>query len=306
MKLSVVSPVYNGASFLEELIVRIKKNVPSDFDKLEIILVDDYSPDGSWSAIESLSAIHEEVYGYKLSRNFGQHFAIMAGLSKATGDYVVVLDCDLQDQPEEIPRLYKKLQEGYHAVVARRYDRKDGFLKKLFSRAFYRTLSYLTGTNQDATVANFGIYSKAVIQEVVNLPEKIKFFPNMVKWVGFERGELDVEHAARTEGKSNYNIRKLINLAIDVILAYSNKPLRLIVKFGITIALVSFLMAIATFIMKLSGNIIVSGYASLIVSIWFLSGCILITLGILGLYIGKIFDSVKDRPIFIIEKQTKK
>ena len=230
----------------------------------------------------------------------------MAGLSKATGDYVVVLDCDLQDQPEEIPRLYKKLQEGYHAVVARRYDRKDGFLKKLFSRAFYRTLSYLTGTNQDATVANFGIYSKAVIQEVVNLPEKIKFFPNMVKWVGFERGELDVEHAARTEGKSNYNIRKLINLAIDVILAYSNKPLRLIVKFGITIALVSFLMAIATFIMKLSGNIIVSGYASLIVSIWFLSGCILITLGILGLYIGKIFDSVKDRPIFIIEKQTKK
>ena len=305
MKLSIVSPVYRAELVLDELVERIAKSVPSAFNSYEIILVDDFSPDRSWQKIIEISSENSNVRGFKLSRNFGQHYAITAGLNQVSGDYVVVLDCDLQDQPEEIEKLFNESQKGFDIVLARRYERKDSFYKKTVSKLFYKTLSYLTGTKQDATVANFGIYSKQVIDEVVKLEEKIKYFPTMVKWVGFSTAYVNVEHASRSEGKSNYNLKKLLNLALDIILAYSDKPLRLIIKFGLSIAMVSFLMVIYVLFEKITGKVSVSGYASLIISIWFLSGCLLTTLGVVGLYIGKIFEGVKNRPSYIIEKTTK-
>ena len=305
MKLSIVSPVYRAELVLDELVERIAKSIPPAFNSYEIILVDDFSPDKSWQKIVEISSKNSNVRGFKLSRNFGQHYAITAGLSQVSGDYVVVLDCDLQDQPEEIEKLFNESQKGFDIVLARRYERKDSFYKKTVSKLFYKTLSYLTGTKQDATVANFGIYSKQVIDEVVKLEEKIKYFPTMVKWVGFSTAYVNVEHASRSEGKSNYNLKKLLNLALDIILAYSDKPLRLIIKFGLSIAMVSFLMVIYVLFEKITGKVSVSGYASLIISIWFLSGCLLTTLGVVGLYIGKIFEGVKNRPSYIIEKTTK-
>ncbi len=304
MKLSVVSPVYRAELVLEELVERISNSIPSAFNSFEIILVDDFSPDKSWQKIEEISKRNNNVRGFKLSRNFGQHYAITAGLNQVKGDYIVVLDCDLQDQPEEINKLFIESQKGYDIVLARRYERKDSLYKKTVSKLFYKTLSYLTGTKQDATVANFGIYSKQVINEVVKLEEKIKYFPTMVKWVGFSTSYVNVEHASRSEGKSNYNLKKLLNLALDIILAYSDKPLRLIIKFGLSIALISFIMVIYVLFEKITGKVSVSGYASLIISIWFLSGCLLTTLGVVGLYIGKIFEGVKNRPSYIIEKST--
>lgn len=304
MKLSIVSPVYRAELVLDELVERIAKSIPSAFNYYEIILVDDFSPDKSWQKIVEISSKNSNVRGFKLSRNFGQHYAITAGLNQVSGDYVVVLDCDLQDQPEEIEKLFNASQKGFDIVLARRYERKDSFYKKTVSKLFYKTLSYLTGTKQDATVANFGIYSKQVINEVVKLEEKIKYFPTMVKWVGFSTSYVNVEHASRSEGKSNYNLKKLLNLALDIILAYSDKPLRLIIKFGLSIAMVSFLMVIYVLFEKITGKLSVSGYASLIISIWFLSGCLLTTLGVVGLYIGKIFEGVKNRPSYIIEKTT--
>jgi len=304
MKLSIVSPVYRAELVLDELVERIAKSVPSAFNSYEIILVDDFSPDRSWQKIIEISSKNSNVRGFKLSRNFGQHYAITAGLNQVSGDYVVVLDCDLQDQPEEIEKLFNESQKGFDIVLARRYERKDSFYKKTVSKLFYKTLSYLTGTKQDSTVANFGIYSKQVIDEVVKLEEKIKYFPTMVKWVGFSTTYVNVEHASRSEGKSNYNLKKLLNLALDIILAYSDKPLRLIIKFGLSIALISFLMVIYVLFEKITGKVSVSGYASLIISIWFLSGCLLTTLGVVGLYIGKIFEGVKNRPSYIIEKST--
>ncbi len=304
MKLSVVSPVYRAELVLDELVERIAKSVPSAFNSYEIILVDDFSPDKSWNKIVEISNNNSNVRGFKLSRNFGQHYAITAGLNQVSGDYVVVLDCDLQDQPEEIEKLFNESQKGFDIVLARRYERKDSFYKKTVSKLFYKTLSYLTGTKQDATVANFGIYSKKVIDEVVKLEEKIKYFPTMVKWVGFSTSYVNVEHASRSEGKSNYNLKKLLNLALDIILAYSDKPLRLIIKFGLSIAMISFLMVFYVLYEKFTGKVSVSGYASLIISIWFLSGCLLTTLGVVGLYIGKIFEGVKNRPSYIIEKST--
>jgi glycosyltransferase involved in cell wall biosynthesis len=304
LKLSVISPVYRAANVLEELVSRIKAAVPPDFTDLEIILVDDYSPDESWKETERLARIHPEVKGIKLSRNFGQHYAITAGLDHASGDYTVVMDCDLQDQPEEINKLYTRAKEGYDIVLARRYNRQDSFFKKLFSKLFYRTLAYLTGSKQDETVANFGIYSRKVVHEVCQLRESIRYFPTMVQWVGYRASHVDVEHASRSEGKSGYNFRKMVKLALDIILAFSDKPLRLIIKFGATIACVSFLMGIYTIYQRLSGGVSVSGYASLMTSIWFLSGCILMTLGVIGLYIGKTFEGVKNRPLYIVEKTT--
>lgn len=302
--LSIVSPVYRAENLLEELVSRIDNAVSKITSSYEIILVDDFSPDQSWNKIVEISKNNSNVRGFKLSKNFGQHYAITAGLNQVTGDYVVVLDCDLQDQPEEIEKLFNESQKGFDIVLARRYERKDSLYKKTVSKLFYKTLSYLTGTKQDATVANFGIYSKQVINEVVKLEEKIKYFPTMVKWVGFSTSFVNVEHASRSEGKSNYNLKKLLNLALDIILAYSDKPLRLIIKFGLSIALISFAMVVYVLYEKVTGKVSVSGYASLIISIWFLSGCLLTTLGVVGLYIGKIFEGVKNRPSYIIEKTT--
>jgi dolichol-phosphate mannosyltransferase len=303
LKLSVVSPVYRAEKDLEELVTRIKNAIPSDISILEIILVDDFSPDNSWKEIERLAKLHPEILGIKLSRNFGQHYAITAGLDHVTGDYIVVMDCDLQDKPEEISKLLQKSKEGFDIVLARRFNRQDSFLKKFFSKLFYKTLGYLTGSKQDETVANYGLYKRNVINEVCNLRESIRYFPTMVKWVGFKTAYVDVEHASRQQGESNYNLKKMLNLALDIILAFSDKPLRLIIKLGMSIAFVSILMAIYAIYNKITGEVSVSGYASLITSIWFLSGCILITLGVIGLYVGKIFEGVKNRPIYIVEKK---
>ncbi|WP_339698800.1 glycosyltransferase family 2 protein [Algoriphagus aquimarinus] len=301
--LSIISPVYRAENVLAELISRIKSSVTGLTSEIEIILVDDYSPDNSWIEIERLAILHPEIKGIKLSRNFGQHYAITAGLDAATGDWIVVMDCDLQDRPEEIPNLLAAAQKGYDVVLARRSNRQDGFFKKLSSKLFYRTLAWLTGSKQDESIANFGIYHSKVIKEIIGMRESIRYFPTMVKWVGFRQTSIEVIHAERTKGNSNYNFKRLFNLALDIMLAYSDKPIRLTVKFGLLVALTGFLFALYTMFQYLQGNIIVAGYASLIISLWMLTGFLLITLGIVGLYVGKTFEGVKQRPIYIVEKR---
>jgi len=301
--LSIISPVYRAENVLAELISRIKSSVSGLTSEIEIILVDDYSPDNSWIEIERLASLHPEIKGIKLSRNFGQHYAITAGLDAATGEWIVVMDCDLQDRPEEIPNLLAAAQQGYDVVLARRSNRQDGFFKKLSSKVFYRTLAWLTGSKQDESIANFGIYHSKVIKEVIGMRESIRYFPTMVKWVGFRQTSIEVVHSERSEGTSNYNFKRLFNLALDIMLAYSDKPIRLTVKLGLLVALTGFLFALYTTYQYLKGNIIVAGYASLIISLWMLTGFLLITLGMVGLYVGKTFEGVKQRPIYIVEKR---
>ena len=269
----------------------------------EIILVDDASPDSSWREIERLASIYPEIRGIKLSRNFGQHYAITAGLDHAKGEWIVVMDCDLQDRPEEIPNLYQKAQEGFEVVLASRENRQDGFFKKLSSKLFYRILAWLTGSEQDEKTANFGIYHRKVIQELIKMRESIRYFPAMVKWVGFRQTSIPVIHVENGQRKSSYTLKKLFNLALDIMLAYSDKPIRLTVKLGLLVALTGFLFALYTLYQYLNGDIIVAGYASLIISIWVLTGFILVTLGMVGLYVGKTFQGVKERPIYIVEKE---
>jgi dolichol-phosphate mannosyltransferase len=303
--ISIISPVYKAEKILPELISRIENSVEKITTDYEIILVEDCGQDNSWEVIEKISKNKHHLKGIKLSRNFGQHYAITCGLDHAIGEWIVVMDCDLQDQPEEIEKLYKKAKEGFDIVLASRKQRNDKYFKKLFSKLFYRTLGYLTGSEQDETVANFGIYHRKVIESVISMRESIRYFPTMIKWVGFNQTKLEVTHSSRHEGSSTYSFKKLLNLALDIILAFSDKPIRLTIKFGFLISLISFIIAIY-FILKWSfGGVVVLGYTSLIVSIWLLSGFIISTLGVIGLYVGKIFEGVKKRPIYLIEKTTK-
>ena len=299
-EISVVSPVYQAENLVKPLVERLVKTLGALTRNFEIILVEDGSSDHSWQAVAKECAARPEVVGLHLSRNFGQHYAISAGLNRARGRWVVVMDCDLQDQPEEIPRLLQRATEGYDIVLARRSVRQDGLLKKGSSRLFYFLLSYLTGVKLDATVANFGIYRRNVIAAINAMPESIRYFPTMVRWVGFRSTSIDVAHAARPEGASSYNWSRQINLACDIALAYSDKPLKLVVKMGVFISATGFAFAAFILVQALRGRISVLGYTSLIVSVWVLSGLIILISGVVGLYVGKIFEGVKRRPAYIV------
>jgi len=301
--ISIVSPVYRGEKMVSELVRRNVESVSTITENYEIILVNDASPDNSWEEIVKQCAQNSKVKGINLSRNFGQHYAITAGLHYTKGDWVVVMDCDLQDRPEEIPNLYRKAMEGYDIVYARRVVRKDGFLKKQSSKWFYKVFNWLSGMQTDSSVANFGIYRRCVIEEFNKMPEKTRFFPSLVKYLGFKDTAIDVEHAGRAEGESSYNLNKLLKLSFDVIVSNSNKPLRMSVGLGFVMAMVSFLLALYNLIAKWVGVIKVDGYTTTVFSIWFVGGLLLFVMGILGLYIGKIFDQVKGRQLFIVKDE---
>ncbi|OJV42951.1 MAG: glycosyltransferase [Bacteroidales bacterium 36-12] len=297
--ISVVSPVYMAERIVAELVKQIKESLKSITDHYEIILVNDASPDKSWGSIQEECKKDKRVKGIDLSRNFGQHYAITAGLSLSKGEWIVVMDCDLQDRPDEIPNLYNKAQEGWDSVFAQRVERNDTFLKRNFSKSFYKLFSYLTDTKQDATVANFGIYHRKVVDAILEMKDQIRFFPTMVQWVGFHKYYLPVKHSERREGKSSYNLKSLFRLALNTIIAFSDKPLRLTVKIGFYLASISFFVGLIYLILYLSGQIKVLGFTSLFISIWFLAGVVITILGIIGLYLGKMFEKVKDRPVFI-------
>jgi len=301
--LSIVSPVYRAELIIEKLVAEIKASIVSITDNYEILLVEDGSPDNSWDSIMAECRKDPRVKGIKLSRNFGQHYAITAGLDHTKGEWIVVMDCDLQDLPEEIPNLLEEAKKGYDIVLARRAYRRDHVTKKFFSSAFYRVLGYLTGSEQDAAVANYGIYHRRVIDAVCSMREQIRYFPTMIKWVGFKKTLLDVKHGSRDSGASNYNMRKLMNLAFDILLANSEKPIKLIVKMGFLISMLAFVASLIVMVQYFRGAIEVAGYTSLVLSIWLLGGLVIMLLGIIGMYVGKVFQYVKDRPIYIIQEQ---
>lgn len=300
-QITIVSPVYRAENMVEKLVSEIQKTIQKIGLTYEIILVDDRSPDNSWQKMQNISKKNKEVKSVRLSRNFGQHPAIMAGLSLAKGEWVVVMDCDLQDQPKEIEKLYHKAQEGFDVVLARRENRQDGFLKKLSSKMFSVFYSFFTDTKYDNEIANFGIYHQKVISNINEMNDYIKTFPLFVNWVGFTTTSVLVEHASRDSGKSSYSFSSLLSLAFNTIISFSNKPLKIFVKFGLIISLFSFFFGLLTIFRYSKGEIEVVGYSSLIVSIWFLFGILITVIGVVGIYIGKIFDQTKNRPVFIID-----
>jgi glycosyltransferase involved in cell wall biosynthesis len=300
--LSIISPVYKAEKIIAKLVAEIQEVLKRMDVTYEIILVDDRSPDNSWEQMKKCAALYPEVVSIRLSRNFGQHPAIIAGLSKAKGNWIVVMDCDLQDQPKEIEKLFNKALEGYDIVLARRTDRRDHFLKKLSSSFFSKIYGFFTDTEYDNEIANFGIYHRKVIHSILQISDYIKFFPLFVNFVGYKSTSISVEHASRNSGQTSYSLSKLINLAFNSIISFSNKPLKIFVKFGLMISIGSIFVGSYFIYEAFQNKIEVMGFTSIIVSIWFLSGIIITTIGITGIYVGKIFDQTKNRPIFIIDE----
>ncbi len=300
--ISVVVPVYGSDEVLRELYERTAQTLASITQDFEFIFVNDASPDNAWEVIKNLKVHDERIRGINLSRNFGQYPALTAGLQASKGEWIVVMDCDLQDLPEAIESMYKKAQEGYFVVVGSRQKRHDGILRSFVSASFYSTLTYLSGTYQDRTVANFGIYHRRVINAILSLPEHMRYFSVMVRWVGFRTAVVPVVHAKRKGGKSGYSLLKLFKLATDIILAYSEGPLRLIIKIGVIASvwaggyLVALVFRGFTDTPASQGEFIFG-------SVWFIFGALATMLGVVALYIGKTFDEAKKRPIYIVQEE---
>lgn len=299
MKLSVVIPVYGCRAALPELHRRLTESITGITEEYEIILVNDSCPQNSWEVIEELCARDSHIVGIELSRNFGQLKATLAGLDTSTGDWIVVMDCDLQDRPEEIINLYNKAQEGYDFVVARRKNRQDSKLKKLISNCFYSVYSFATDVKYDSSLCNFSICSRKVIDKYCSMREQHRAYTMYLLWMGFKWTTVDVEHNERFEGKSGYNFKKRMKMALELLTSQSDKLLRLMTKSGIIISLLSFLYLVITVIRHFTSNITM-GYSSTIALILLMGGLIILSIGLVGLYIGNIFMEVKHRPLYII------
>lgn len=303
-RISVVIPVYQAEQCIDMLWNRLKASLGAISSNFEIIFVEDCGGDNSWQIIERIAAADPRVRGIQFSRNFGQHYGITAGLDICRGDWVVVMDCDLQDRPEEIPRLYAKAQEGYDVVLARRGPRHDSLFKRITSWLFYKIFSYLTDIDYNGESGNFRILSRKVVTHFCLMREQLRFVGGLVHWMGFPASSIEVEHAARFEGKSSYTYAKLWKLAAETIIAHSDKPLRLAVRFGFLMAILSFCYGLYILILATVYGIPIQGWSSLIVSLYFIGGIIIAILGILGIYLGKTFDESKRRPLYIIRRRT--
>ncbi len=301
-RLSVVTPVYGAEGCLRELYARLTEVLGKLVPDYEIVMVEDGGGDRSWDIISELASKDRRVKGIKLGRNFGQHHAIAAGLDYARGEWIVVMDCDLQDRPEEIPKLYRKSQEGFDIVFARRRDRKDNWFKRFRSKAFSLVYNWLGDIKLDNSVASFSIASHRVIDNVRRFRERDRSYPILLSWVGFRRGYVDVEHSERFEGRSAYTFRRLVDFAVASIVSQSNKPLRLSIRFGFLLASASTIYGVYLVIRYFVYGVPVAGWTSVIVSVLLIGGMLFANLGILGLYLGKVFDEVKNRPLYIVER----
>jgi dolichol-phosphate mannosyltransferase len=302
--LSIVSPVYGCGDILSELCRQLEAHLSGITTNYEIILVNDASPDGAWETIQGLASKDPRIKGLDLSRNFGQQAAITAGLSHSAGEWVLVMDCDLQDQPKEIAKLYAKAQEGYEVVFGRRNQRQDKSMKVAFSRLYRRVFDYFTESTSDPAVANFGIYQREVINAFLTMRERNRSLQLFIRWLGFRNTSINIEHAARNRGKSAYHFIKLVRIALSNIVSQSNKPLKLSIGFGFIMALASLTYAGYRVYIFLRWGVPIPGWTSVIVSIYFIGGLLFANLGILGLYLGKVFDETKGRPLFVVRERT--
>jgi glycosyltransferase involved in cell wall biosynthesis len=302
--LSVVVPVQNESSIIEELVKRIIENVKNISDDFEIIIIDDGSLDQTWELITYESKKESRIKGIKFSRNFGHHYAITAGLHNSNGDWVVVMDGDLQDRPEVIPDLYKKALSGFDVVFVSRQNRPENLIYRIIQKLFYSILRILSGVKFDSRQANFSIISRKVVEAFKSFPEKSRFYGSTISWLGFERDFIFADHGSRHSGKSSYTLKKRIKLASDIILSFSDRPLRISIFLGMFISIFALFSMILTIYRAIYFGFTVSGWASIISVILFSTGIILIVIGISSIYIGEIFKQVKNRPLYIIEEKS--
>ena len=300
MDISVVIPVYGCRAALPELHRRLVETLQQITSEFEIVLVDDCCPQNSWEEIVRICKLDSRVKGIHFSRNFGQIRAITAGLDKSKGDSVVVMDCDLQDRPESILDLYKKAQEGYDVVFARRVERIDSPVTKFLSKCFYKVYDYFTEGTFDSSICNFSISKRTVIDNYCKMREHNRAFTMFIRWLGFKETAIDLQADARFEGKSSYNLKKKIKMALEIITSQSNKPLLFSIHLGFISALISFAYILYLVVRALFVGDVLLGWTTIVASIYLVGGALLAAIGILGIYIGNIFDEAKNRPLYVI------
>jgi glycosyltransferase involved in cell wall biosynthesis len=302
MKLSIVSPVYEAEAIVDELVARIIEAVSEVTDDFEIILVEDGGSDNSWIKIQENCKKNSKIKGIKLSRNFGQHYAITAGISKATGDNIILMDCDLQDDPRYIHSLVSEAEKGYEIVFTKRTERKHGMMKSFNSWLFNKFFRILSEKKYDVNAGSMVLFSKRVGTVFLQLKDKDRLYIQMLKWLGFNSKTISVEHKPRFAGRSSYNFFKLLSMAVQGWTSHSARLLRLSIYLGIGLSLCSFLAAMAV-VIKYFLYDLQPGWPSIIITVLFSTGLILLSIGVTGIYIGKVFEQSKDRPLFIIEKE---
>ncbi len=302
--ISVVSPVYKAERILPVLCERLDTVLRQMTDRFEIILVCDGSPDNSWPVMQALVEKYPHLKVVNLSRNFGQHYAITAGMDLARGEWTVVMDCDLQDRPEDIPRLFAKLDEGYDMVVARRIDRQHKWWKRATSRLYFKIFSMLSGFKLDGSVGTFRVMSRGVVDAFCSMRETYRMFAGMIEWVGFRSGFIDVQHSERYEGESSYNLARLIRMAMDGMISFSNRPLYISITLGIGLSLISTIYGLYLILRYLINpdTFGVPGWLTTVTITIFIGGLVLVNQGLLGIYLGRLYNQAKGRPLYIVDK----
>jgi dolichol-phosphate mannosyltransferase len=301
-KISILVPVYNSASFMNKLLEAIDNQRQISNWNLELLLVDDGSKDGSYARIEELSAKYSYIKGIKLSRNFGHQIAVKTALTHCTGDYIAIIDDDLQDPPSLLPMFFEYLDKGYDVAYGVRKKRKESLIKRICYNAFYRILKTMSDIHIPIDTGDFCVMKKHVVDNMLKLQEQNPFLRGIRAWVGFKQIGVEYERQARIEGESGYTLKKLLKIAIDGIFSFSSAPIRLITILGVLGFLIACSYSILIIFNYFYNGIEVKGFATLTVLISFFSSLILICLGIIGEYIVRIYDEVRARPFVVIEK----
>jgi len=299
--LTVVVPAYGCADCLAALHDRLIRSVSQVTDRYELVFVDDRSRDGGWEVLRELAARDDRVRAFRLSRNFGQHAAITAGLAQARGRWAVVMDCDLQEAPEDVPRLWAAAGEGYDVVRTIRRGRRHSPFRRWASRVF-RRLTLETDVRPD--YSTLSLISRRVIDAFLRLRDRDREYMIALDWLGFDSTTIEVDHADRHSGESSYKLKHLVRVALDGMFFRSTVLLRVVVLVGFLVALVGVALAvfeIIDYIVEPGKRL--AGYTSLAVLILMLAGFIIVSVGVVGLYVGRIFEQVKDRPLFLIDDQ---
>lgn len=300
--LSIVSPVYNEAENLGEFYSRVINATDNLNLEIEIIYINDGSQDSTIDIITKQRQIDNRITIIDLSRNFGKEIALTAGLDYSSGDAVIVIDADLQDPPELIPKLVEKWREGYDVVNAKRIKRKgESLLKKVMSYIYYRLLFYLSDINVPKDTGDFRLLNKNALDALLKLREKHRYMKGLFVWVGFKQKEIEYEREARFKGKTKWDFFSLFNLAFDGLTSFSIMPLRLASTIGFLSALIGFFYGAVIFFKTLFFHEPVAGFTSLVVLVTFFGGIQLLSIGIIGEYIGRIFNETKNRPLYVVK-----
>jgi len=300
---SVVLPIYNEESCLLEVVGRVAVAMDSLQASYEIICVDDCSRDATWSIIEALHADNPRVKGLRFFRNFGHQIAVFAGISHSRGSYIAVIDADGQDPPELLPAMFRRCGEGYDVVYAVRRKRKEHLFKRMGYALFYRLFKLIVPFEVPLDSGDFSVFSRPVANFISSRTEKRPFIRGLRSWHGGKQIAFDYERQKRTAGQTKYTVLALVRLALNASVSFSKMPLRIISVAGLIIAPIAFLCGISIVVLKLSIGVNLSGWTSIATLIIFFGGIHLFVLGIIGEYVGDIFDEVKNRPVFLTEQK---